>query len=244
MDFDSEGSPQLSATQIQDALLQQLHEIKHNEMCSDHDFLSHMPGIEECHGTNLRGFWFPKTTESSKISGFVSSPPESKSIEEKVTSLILSQNWGRDVLVQFWAPIVTKKGRMMLSVKGQPFGMSYLFNGFCGYRHSCIRQESLVEDINQLGPLGRVFSQGSLEYCLDIHYCSDEEFPLKHIAKHCGIKAYCVLPLFEWNHDSQPFAGVLEILSFQNYISPETLTIKNKGLTITKPHCRECQKVS
>ncbi|CAI9094355.1 OLC1v1030083C1 [Oldenlandia corymbosa var. corymbosa] len=235
-----------------------LHEIyqgKYDEKCSNHDFVTYMPGSGNYHEFSrpqmkpgqLKAFWSEVSEQT---------PTKRVSIQDRIKSLLASVEFSSDdILVQFWTPITTRNGDVMLSASEQPFGVGELYNGLCRYRYCCINQGNKTQDDAQLGPIGRVFRQGSPEYCPNIECYSAEEFPLRDYALYCGILQYWALPLFMTIRDvqqqkQQQCVGVLECVSFRTGVPfvnqfYMVLPAALKGLDIECPssHFHKCKEI-
>ncbi|CAI9106549.1 OLC1v1005733C1 [Oldenlandia corymbosa var. corymbosa] len=215
-------------------------------LCSD-DFLTLLPGMEECQeeSKDLKVFWYPEMNNSDGSLRPISSgsfPAQPQSIPDKIKSLLLSLGVFGSTLVQFWAPVTTKTGQTVLSVVGQPFGVSQLYIGFCRYRYHCIQQGSSVNDVSQLGHLGRAFLGRSSEVCDDIESgCTIDEFPMKEFAKNCGIISCRVVPLFEPSNHRDRCIGVLELVSLSKISFSAFTSVENEDFLCTRPHCQECE---
>ncbi|XP_060216171.1 protein NLP7-like isoform X2 [Lycium barbarum] len=135
-------------------------------------------------------------------------------VKERIKSIlekILSKNV---CLLQLWAPIKVN-GWSYLSTADQPFALcDKLDKGLCSYRR--LRLDTLIPiDINNveveglLGPIGREFRSGLLEFSPDVRSYSAGEFPLLEAAIRLGIRRYWAWPLFK--PLDQHCLGVLEI---------------------------------
>nr|XP_043617307.1 protein NLP6-like [Erigeron canadensis] len=121
-------------------------------------------------------------------------------IREKITSALKVLRFReRRVLVQFWSPVAVRK-RWLLTTWDQPFGVGMADEGL--YMHRCKSELRAIvvdgESKEELGPLGRVYSQKLLEWSIDIN------------------DGYIDLPVFQSSGDS--CVGVLEIITSSNYV--------------------------
>ncbi|XP_075077422.1 protein NLP1-like [Nicotiana tabacum] len=115
--------------------------------------------------------------------------------------------------VQFWAPIITQ-GKCFLAFKDQPFGISDLrientvkitSKGYLLYASLPVFLQEPVFTARtreykysvDIGPLGKVFRNGVLEFCPYVKFYTKNEYPLRDFAQDCGIGGYLALPILE-----------------------------------------------
>ncbi|CAI9094363.1 OLC1v1030089C1 [Oldenlandia corymbosa var. corymbosa] len=127
------------------------------------------------------------------------------------------------------------------------------------YRDECfvrrLHEYGLIshdDKFKEASPIGRVFKQGSPEYCPDIISYSIDEFPSKDLAFSYGICQYWALPICELDASGQPqlhCIGVLEFLLHRDigHVAPAKATfnsighaLKSLGLTCQGLHSADC----
>ncbi|CAI9107105.1 OLC1v1006391C1 [Oldenlandia corymbosa var. corymbosa] len=118
------------------------------------------------------------------------------------------------IMVQFWNPVETVSGRTLLTAASDKlWKLRTNFMQLSRYRLLTVDYQYWMEDDeSQLSPVGRAFKHNSPEYCPDVSCYSIQEFPLRDLAKKCGICQYWALPLCEVD-DPQKCIGVLEFVS-------------------------------
>nr|XP_033510001.1 protein NLP5-like [Nicotiana tomentosiformis] len=135
-------------------------------------------------------------------------------LKEKIKSFLhLLDFISIPTLLQFWAPIITQ-GKCFLAVKDQPFGISDLrientvkstSKGYLLYAALPVFLQEPVFTARtreykysvDIGPLGRVFRNGVLEFCPYVKFYTKNEYPLRDFAQDCGIGGYLALPILE-----------------------------------------------
>ncbi|GJY24793.1 NIN-like protein [Tanacetum coccineum] len=126
-------------------------------------------------------------------------------IKERITSALKEFRFrDKGVLVQFWSPVAVRN-RWLLTTWDQPFGIGGADEGLYSFRlkselHAIVAD---VEDIEELRPPGRVYSQKLPEWSLEVDGGGKKY-------------GYIDLPVFESSSDS--CVGVLEIITSSNYV--------------------------
>ncbi|XP_060216181.1 protein NLP7-like isoform X2 [Lycium barbarum] len=157
--------------------------------------------------------------------------------KQRIKSIMAKMSDVVTFVVQFWAPIKVN-GSTFLSTADQPFAFSGLLDKrLFEYRKLCLDTLIPIDVYNEdlLGPPGRVFQSGLLEYNSDVGSYSEGEFPLLENAIRLGICSYCAIPVFNL-HDHQCL-GVFEIASTDtclNFRGPME-DLESSGLYIRYP---------
>ncbi|GKC83659.1 hypothetical protein Tco_1139376, partial [Tanacetum coccineum] len=126
-------------------------------------------------------------------------------IKERITFALKEFRFrDKGVLVQFWSPVAVRN-RWLLTTWDQPFGIGGADEGLYSFRlkselHAIVAD---VEDIEELRPPGRVYSQKLPEWSLDVDGGGKKY-------------GYIDLPVIESSSDS--CVGVLEIITSSNYV--------------------------
>ncbi|PWA90149.1 NIN-like protein [Artemisia annua] len=126
-------------------------------------------------------------------------------IKERITSALKEFRFrDKGVLVQFWSPVAVRN-RWLLTAWDQPFGIGGADEGLYSFRFKSELHAIVVdvEDIEELRPPGRVYSQKLPEWSLDVDGGGNKY-------------GYIDLPVFESSSDS--CVGVLEIITSSNYV--------------------------
>ncbi|PWA35069.1 NIN-like protein [Artemisia annua] len=130
---------------------------------------------------------------------------DTHTIKERITSALKEFRFrDKGVLVQFWSPVAVRN-RWLLTTWDQPFGIGGADEGLYSFRFKSELHAIVVdvEDIEELHPPGRVYSQKLPEWSLDVDGGRNKY-------------GYIDLPVFESSSDS--CVGVLEIITSSNYV--------------------------
>nr|XP_027067001.1 protein NLP6-like [Coffea arabica] len=136
----------------------------------------------------------------------------------------LLPEWWR-CLVQFWG-LVKIGDKTYLTTCDQPFALQYSSHlevkKLCEYRKHCLEYLIPVDDddddVQLIGPAGRVFCSGLPEYALDVRDYTSREYLQRDYAVDC-VEQYWALPIY--HAPGHVPIGVLEIVSPHNSYIPQ-----------------------
>ena len=135
-------------------------------------------------------------------------------VRDCITQLIeqyLSKTYFIEILLQFWTPVTTTRGRY-LATSDQPFGICGYNRGLCEFRKLSLDYKAYVDtgSEKELGPIGRVFIKKSKEWLSVEPSCSSEECPRLDDALRCNVQIISAVPMFE--SSGLDCIGVIEIV--------------------------------